>query len=323
MPTLRHIASIAAAVAALHTAAPACLAQTWTDRPTRVLVGQTAGGSGDFLARLISNALTQVTQRTFVVENRVGASGMIASDAVARSEPDGHTVAVVGSTHARLPALFDNVPYDTLKSFKCVGLIAGGPYVLAVHPSVPATTLPELIDYLKKHPSFFGDAGVGSGQHMSAELFKHLTKVPISQISYKGGGAMQVDLLAGRVSLGFDNPSSILKYIQQGGLRAIAITDTQRFAELPDVPTMAELGYPEMTVVGWFSLLASAGTPQPILDAFNKALNTALARPDVIESLRRVGSRPLPDTPAACDNLIAAETRKWGDMLRSLHIQKP
>jgi len=321
MPTLFDVAKKVIAFAAMSSIACAALGQE-PDKPVRVLVGQAAGGSTDYIARLISATMSTTLGQNFVVENRPGASGMIASAAVANAAPDGHTLTVVGSTHARLPALYDSVPYDTIKSFKCVGLIGGAPYVLVVHPSIPVHTLAELIAYLKKTPSFYANPGVGTGQHMAAELLKRQAKVALSEIAYKGSGVMQPDLLSGRVPIAFDNPSSVLAHIQKGLLRPIAVTDSRRFSALPDVPTMAEAGYPDLEIVGWFAMLAPADTPDDAVGRLNKALNKALDRPEVIDNLDRVGSRTMPGTPGTCGDLIAAEGKKWGDIIRSIDIQR-
>jgi tripartite-type tricarboxylate transporter receptor subunit TctC len=198
-------------------------------------------------------------------------------------------------------------------------MIGGGPFLMVVHPSLPVTTVAELVAYLKKTPSFYGNPGVGSGQHMAAELFKRSTNAPLSEVAYKGSSTMMQDLLSGRVPIAFDNPGSIMTFVRQGQLRPIAVTDTQRFPALPNVPTMAEAGYPDVRISGWFAMLAPAETPASLVAALNRKLNATLSQPDVIHSLDRVGSRTMGGTPEACSDFMASEGQKWGDMIRAVN----
>lgn len=292
--------------------------QTYPSKPIRMMVGYAAGGSTDWMARLVAAELTATFPQGFVVDNRTGASGVIASTIVSKSSPDGYTLVVVGGTHSRVPSLYPDAPYDNIKSFSCMGLIAGGPYVLVVHPTFPAKNVPEFLTYLKKNPgTVYASPGAGTGQHMTVELLKSLAGISMTDVHYKGSGALRADLLSGRVKIAFDNISLMLPLIRDGTLRPLAITDSQRFVQIPDVPTLAESGFPGFEVIGWFAVLTPAKTPKDRIETFNKALNHVLAKPDLAQNLLKIGARPMIVTPKTCDDLIAAETEKWGKLVRA------
>jgi len=296
--------------------------EPYPNKPVRILVGAVAGGTTDLMSRLVTKEFTPLFEQSFVVDDRAGASGIIAANIMAKSPPDGYTLLMVGSAHSKIPALYPDVPYDTHKDLACIGLVANTPYVLVVHPSLPVKNVAELIVYLKKTPgAVYASPGQGTGQHLSAELFKKMAGVSMSDIHYKGSGALRTDLLSGRVPIAFDNVSLMLPYLAHGTLRALAISAGQRSSLLPDVPTVNESGLPGFEVLGWFALLAPAKTPKGRIQIFNRALNEVLARPSLKNSLATSGATPMGGTPKQCDNFIFAEVDKWSKVIKEVGIK--
>jgi len=266
------------------------------DVPISVLVGLPPGGASDTLARLVSNQLGQELNRTFVIENRPGASGTIAAQTVARAKPDGNTLLFTPSTHSTNAVLYPKLAYDTKKDFKAVGVVASTPYVLVVHPSVPANNLDELLAYLRaqKQKAFFATASAGSSQHISVALLSQLTGIDhIQLVHYKGSAAALPDVLSGRVPMMFDNIALMLPYIKEGRLRPVAVTSRQRFSLLKDVPTIAESGFPDFEVTGWFGLLAPNHTPDAVIARLATALKVVRANPEFAAKVRDIGGVPV------------------------------
>jgi len=264
--------------------------------PISVLVGLPPGGASDTLARLVSNQLGQELNRTFVIENRPGASGTIAAQTVARAKPDGNTLLFTPSTHSTNAVLYPKLAYDTKKDFKAVGVVASTPYVLVVHPSVPANNLDELLAYLRaqKQKAFFATASAGSSQHISVALLSQLTGIDhIQLVHYKGSAAALPDVLSGRVPMMFDNIALMLPYIKEGRLRPVAVTSRQRFSLLKDVPTIAESGFPDFEVTGWFGLLAPNHTPDAVIARLATALKAVRANPEFAAKVRDIGGVPV------------------------------
>src|SRR3954468_24326375 len=273
-------------------AASAALAQSdYPGRPLRLLVTVPPGGAADFIARLIGAKLAESLGQPVVVENRAGASGTIAAEAVARAPPDGYTLLQNSiTTHGIGPHLFDKLPYDPVKDFAPVSGLALLPLIMAVNADVPAKTVPELIALAKRQPLNFASSGNGGAPHMAAELFKSVTGAPIVHVPYKGSGPAVTDLVGGRVQIMFDAAPSLIQHVRSGKLRVLAAASAERNPLLPDVPTFAELGYPQVDVSLWYGLLAPAGTPRPLIDRLNRDVAKALDSAEVKERLQAQGA---------------------------------
>jgi len=312
-PTRRQL--IIAGVAA--TALPAFA----NDAPIRITVGFPPGGTTDVIARLIANSLGQKLGRSVVVENRAGASGNIGAQMISKAAPDGSNLLFVASSHATNASLYKKLPFDTEKDFTAVGLVATTPYVLVVHPQIPARTVPEFIALLKSQPGRFqyATASQGTGQHLAAELFKKMADVDMTQIPYKGSSAAFPDLVAGRTPIMFDNVALMVPHVRSGALRALAITSTERSSLLPEVPTVAET-LPGYEIQGWFALLAPARTPQPLIRDYNAALNEVVNDPAFLARLSQLGAGAVTGLPAAANDYIQTEISRWGGVIRSAKI---
>ena len=322
---IRNIARVfavgVACVASLFGTAPAA-ASDYPAGPVRLFVGFPPGGTTDVIGRLVAKELSDILGKPVVVENRAGVSGGIAAGAVARSAPDGLTLLMVPSTHATNPFLYASLPYDPDKDLVPVSLIATTPYVLVTHPDVPATDYPALMKYLAANPGKvnYASASPGTGQHLAGELFGRMADVKIVHIPYKGSSAALPDLMAGRVQMMFENVAVMTPHVRQGSLRALAVTGPKRAALLPEVPTVAESGLTGFEVVGWFGLLAPAGTPAPVIEKLNAAVNQLLARDPVTKRLGDMGADPVGGTTAVFASFLANETAKWGKVIREAGI---
>jgi tripartite-type tricarboxylate transporter receptor subunit TctC len=291
----------------------------YPNRPVRIVVPFAAGGTTDILARALAQKLTEALGQSFIVDNRPGAGGNIGAELVAKSAPDGYTLLMgtVG-THAINPSLYKVMPYDHVKDFAPVVLVAGVPNVLEVNPSVPVQTVAELIAYAKANPNKlnFASSGSGTSIHLSAELFKSMTGVQMQHVPYKGSAPALQDLVGGQVQLMFDNLPSSLALIKAGKLRPLAVTSTTRAAVLPDVPTVAEAGVPGFEASSWFGLLAPAGTPPAIIAKLNAEANRWLSSPDAKEKLLAQGANAAGGSPEDFARHIAAETIKWAKVVK-------
>lgn len=291
------------------------------DQPIRITVGFPPGGTTDVIARLVANSLGQKLGRSVVVENRAGASGNIGAQMISKAAPDGTNLLFVASSHATNASLYKKLPFDTEKDFTAVGLVATTPYVLVVHPQIPARTVPEFIALLKSQPGRFqyATASQGTGQHLAAELFKKMANVDMTQIPYKGSSAAFPDLVAGRTPIMFDNVALMVPHVRSGALRPLAITSTERSALLPEVPTVAET-LPGYEIQGWFALLAPTRTPQPLIRDYNAALNEVVNDPAFLARLSQLGASAVTGSPAAANDYIQTEISRWGGVIRSAKI---
>jgi tripartite-type tricarboxylate transporter receptor subunit TctC len=278
------------------------------------MVGASPGGGTDIIARMLAEKFSEAFKQSFVVENRPGASNTIAADLTAKAPPDGYTLLMgtVG-THAINASLYAKMPYDHVKDFAPVILVAGVPNVLVVHPSVPANNVQELITYIKANPGKvnFASSGSGTSIHLAGELFKTMAGVSMTHVPYKGSAPAVTDLIGGQVQLMFDNLPSALPQIKAGKLRALAVTSAQRASALPDVPTVAEAGLPGFDATSWFGLLAPAGTPKDVVAKLNAEVAKWLASPEAREKLAAQGAIAAGQSPEDFTRHIAAETAKW------------
>jgi tripartite-type tricarboxylate transporter receptor subunit TctC len=289
-------------------------------KPMRLVVPFPAGGTTDILARAVAQKLSKAWGQQVIVDNRPGAGGNIGSDLVAKATPDGYTLLMgtVG-THAINPSLYKNMPYDHVKDFAPVILVAGVPNVLVVNPSLPVHSVPELIAYAKANPGKlnFASSGNGTSIHLSGELFKAMTGVEMTHVPYKGSAPALTDLIGGQVQLMFDNLPSSLPFIKAGKLRALAVTSGARAAALPDLPTLAESGLPGFEASSWFGVLAPAGTPRDIVVKLNGAIAGWLASPEAKEKLLAQGAIAAGGTPEDFARHIGAETSKWAKVVKA------
>ena len=288
-------------------------------KPIRLVVPFPAGGATDLLAREVSKHLTDAWGQSVVVDNRPGAGGNIGSELVAKSPPDGYTLEMgtVG-THAINASLYSKMPYDHVKDFVPVILVAGVPNVLVVNPSVPVNTVQELIAYAKANPGKlnFASSGSGTSIHLSGELFKVMAGVNMTHVPYKGSAPALAELIAGQVQLMFDNLPPSLPQIKAGKLRALAVTSARRAPALPDVPTVAEAGLPGFEASSWFGVLAPAGTPPAVVAKLNAEIAKWLMSPEAKEKLAGVGANIAGGTPEDFARHIQAETAKWAKVVK-------
>ena len=288
-------------------------AQTYPNKPIRMIVGFAAGGSTDVTARLVAQALSERLGQQVVVENRTGAGGNIGADSVAKAEPDGYTLLLTTSTtHATNPSLYRNLPFDVRVDFAPVTQTAFIPNLLVVNPSVPAGTVAELAAYARAHPDrlSFGSAGNGSSQHLSGELFKSLAGIRMVHVAYRGGAPAVNDLLGGQIQVLFAPLVEVLQHVEAGKLRALGITTAKRSPLLPDVPAVGET-LPGYEVALWNGILAPARTPGAIVDRLNRETVAALRSDDMRAKLAAQGSEPVGSSPAEFKAFIEAELAKW------------
>jgi tripartite-type tricarboxylate transporter receptor subunit TctC len=303
-------------------AAPAA-AQTYPARPVRVIVPFAPGGV-DVTARLVTDRLAAALGQPFVVESRPGAGGSIGAKVAAGAEPDGYTL--LFSTPGPVvvsPLINKNVGYDTLKSFAPVALVSRSPLMLVVHPGVPAKTVKELVAYAKANPGkvHFPSPGYGTQPHLVGEMFKSLTGADIVHVPYRGSAPSITDLLAGQMQMYFDNFANVLPHVEGARLRALAVTGDNRAPQLPEVPTMSESGYPGLEATYWNGMLAPAGTPAAVISRLNAQVNKVLAMAEVRATLRKLGSDLKTGTPEEFAAFIAAESQRWGKVVRAAKIK--
>ena len=295
-------------------------AADYPTKPIRLVVPFPPGGTTDILARAVAQKLSETWNQQVIVDNRPGAGGNIGSDLVAKAAPDGYTL-VMGTvgTHAINPNLYAKMPYDHVKDFAPVILVAGVPNVLVVNPSLPVHSVKELIDYAKANPGKlnFASSGNGTSIHLSGELFKTMAGVQMTHVPYKGSSPALADLMGGQVQLMFDNLPSSLGLIKGGKLRAIAVTSTTRAAALPDVPTIAESGLPGFEASSWFGVLAPAGTPHEIVAKLNGTIAAWLATPEAKEKLLAQGAIAAGGSPDDFARHIDRETVKWATVVKA------
>lgn len=300
-------------------AAEAACAQSYPSRPIRMVVPLSAGGFADVPARLLAPRLSNALGRQVFVDNRPGAGGTIGADFVAKSPPDGHTLLFTATPHVISPWLYKSLPYDALKDFVPIVLIASGPYVLVVNPrQLPVGSVRELIAAAKAQPGRidFASSGNGSAQHLVGALFNTMAGVELNHVPYKGSGPAMQDLLSGQVKVSFAGVPNVLAHVKSGRLRALAVTTAKRWGELPDVPTLSEAGVSGYEATLWLNLAAPAGTPQEIVQRLYLETAKALQDPELLQSLRTNGVEAHVLPPQELAAFIRAEYAKWGKVVR-------
>ena len=291
---------------------------SYPDRPVKVIVGFVPGGPTDLYARIAAHGLEQILGQQFVVENLAGASGAIAAATVAKSKPDGYTLLVNVVSDIITPLAKKNPGYNLEKNFAPIGLIADAPNVLVVNPSVPVKSLKGLIAYARQHPHTlnYGSAGTGTVSHLAGALLASAADIDITHVPYKGTNAAQMDLLAGRVSMMFDNLTNGLANTKAGKVKALAVTSAQRWSGAKDLPTMAELGFPGVTISSVFGLMAPAGTPKPIVEKLSRALAKVLQDPGYREKIIQSGAQPGALDAKGYGVYIAKQSLRWKQFLQ-------
>jgi tripartite-type tricarboxylate transporter receptor subunit TctC len=304
--------------------APPAAAQAYPTRPVTIVVPFAAGGGNDIMARLIAQHLGRALGQQFIIENRAGAGGTVGARAVAKAAPDGYTLMVGHSgVFGVAPALYADPGYEPRRDFAPIGLIASYQQVLVVHPSVPVRSVADLIALARKTPGkiTYATAGVGSGSHLSTELFAVMADIKLTHIPYRGTGAMQGDLAGGHVDMSITTFPSVFGQLRSGGLRPIAVTGETRSSIFPDLPTIAEAGVPGYAAVIHYGMVAPAGISRALADRLNAELRAALASEDVRTRIVDEGGEPLPGTLDQQAADIAAEEAKWGALVRKLGIR--
>ncbi|WP_395703277.1 Bug family tripartite tricarboxylate transporter substrate binding protein [Aquabacterium sp.] len=299
-------------------------ADTWPSRPITMVVPTAPGGSTDFSARLIGDALAKSLGQAVVVDNKPGASGNVGTEAVARAKPDGYTLLMQYSGyHVGNPALFAQIRWNPVKDFVPVALVMRAPHVLAVGPSAHASSLKELIEVGKKNGKglFYASSGNGSIQHIAGELFGQLTKVPMTHVPYKGSGPAVNDLMGGQVDLFVTTPPGVIQQVAAGRLKALAYTGKQRHPSMPNVPTSAEAGLPGYEVESWFAIFAPAGTPMPLVNRLSAAIKTIVEGEDFRRKMDEQGAFATYMDSPTLGRFVDKELAAWAQVIKAANIK--
>jgi tripartite-type tricarboxylate transporter receptor subunit TctC len=307
-----------ALVAALAVAATSAIAQSYPNRPVRMVVPLSAGGFADVPARIIAPRLSEALGQQVFVENRPGAGATIGTDFVAKSKPDGYTLLFTGTPHVISPALYKNLPYDPLKDFASVMLVASGPYVLVVNPQLQVRSVQELIAAARAQPGKidYASSGNGSAQHLVSSMFASMAGIDLSHVPYKGSGPAMQDLLSGQVKVSFAGIPNVMPHVRAGKLRALAVSTPKRSPDLPDVPTVAEAGVPGYDATLWLALLAPAGIPNELVQKLYTETAKVLRDHEVQKSNSPTGVDVSILGPQELPAFLQAETDKWGKVAR-------
>lgn len=291
-------------------------------KPIRMVVGYPAGGPSDILGRLVAQKLTDAFGQQSIVDNRPGASGNIGAEHVAKSAPDGYTLLLIPATLAVNPSIYKKVPYDPLRDFTMVSLVAEGPFILVVHPSLPVRNVQELIALARKRPGElnYASASLGGLPHLSGELLKTMTGIRMNHIPYKGAAPATIDVVAGHVSIMFNNMLSAVPHIKSNRLRPLGVTTRKRSSALPDVPTIEESGVKGYEVAGWYGVLAPAGLNPELLTRLNAEINRGMRQPDVVQRLAAEGMDAVSSTPEDFTKRMQRELVKWAAVVKSAGI---
>jgi len=320
----RQLLALAIGTATLAAAPMAGAQQAWPSKPVRILVGFAPGGGTDIVARLLAQKLSELNGQQFVVENRPGATGMIAARAVASAQPDGYLL-LMGhvNSNAIAPSLTDKPLYDPIKDFVPVTYVGFVPNVLTISSATPARSVPELLALARSRPNgiSFASPGVGSTNQLAGELLKMESGAPMVHVPYKGSGPAIIDLLGGQVDMNFDAMSSVVAHLKSGRMRALAVTTSQRDRDLPDVPTMQELGYRTFEMTNWYGVVAPGGTPAPIVTKLHEQLRTILQMPDIVGRMDELGVRRQAMTPSQFADFIQRENVKYREIGKRANIR--
>ena len=308
-------------------AATAAQAQTGTDRewptrPVRMIHGFISGGAVDITARLVAAGMTEQLGQQVIVDGRPGAGGTVGAAIVARGEPDGYTLFLMASGHAASAGLYGKLPYDAVKDFTMISMVASNPFVLAVSPKFPGKTVNDLVRMAKAEPGKinYGTGGVGTGMHLASLLFQNRAGIRMNHVPYKGGNAAPVALLAGEIPLIFNTPSGVETHVRSGRMRVLAITTSSRFGLWPDAPTIAEAVLPGFDVRGWYAVAAPKGLSAAKVKRLNQAVRESLKRPDIGGKLTELGAEVAPTSPEEAQRFLASEVARWVKLIRDEKI---
>jgi tripartite-type tricarboxylate transporter receptor subunit TctC len=322
---MRNRTRFAAALFAATLLHAACAAaQAWPAKPIRLMVPFPPGGSTDIVARIVAQKLSERLGQSLVIENRGGAGGTLGTAVVAKAAPDGYTLTVAStSTHVVAPGVYAKLDYDPVKDFAPVGLMAVSPYLLVVNPSLPAKSLQELVALAKSQPGKlnYASAGVGSTTQLAMEMLKSASGTYILHIPYNGNGPAGTALIAGQVEVLFGSLPALLPHAKSGRARALAVGTPKRSPSLPDVPTVAELGYPGFDASLWLAIMAPAGTPQPVIERLNKEIGALVATADTREAFDKAGTEPLTGSPADLAAMIRDGVPKYAQIIKTAGIK--
>lgn len=291
----------------------AVYAQNYPTKAIRLVVPYPPGGGTDIIGRTVAAKLTSVFGQQVIVDNRGGAGGTIGTEIVAKSAGDGYTILMAPTSHVINPSIYRKLPYNTEKDFVSITLAASATIVLASHPSLPVKSVKELIAYAKKRPGDinFGSAGNGTVFHLTGELFKRQAGIDMVHVPFKGGGPTVANLVGGQVSLAFETMLALSPHIKAGKVRALAVTSAKRSSVMPELPTIAELGFPDIVAENWYGFYAPAGTPKGVIARLNTEIVKALKQPDVKETFRGLGTEVVGSTSAELDDFVRKELAKW------------
>lgn len=308
-----------AIAALLFSATSALHAQDWPSRPVRMIVPYTAGGATDLLARAVGERLGSAIGQTVVIDNRPGANTIIGYQLQAGAAPDGYTL-IMGGFNALVmnPLLYKSLPYNVERDFAHIGLVGISPLVVAVHPSLPARSLKDLVAYAKANPGKLNFASSGNGNltHIAGELFMSMAGIQMQHVPYKGGSASMADQLTGVIQLKFDTPITALPYIRDGRLRGLAVTSRKRMSALPDLPTVAEQGYRDYDAATWFSIATRKGTPQPVIGRLSTELSRIVQMPDMRSRFGAVAIDLASGSPDELEKLVRQDTQRWAAVIK-------
>jgi tripartite-type tricarboxylate transporter receptor subunit TctC len=291
-------------------------AQDWPTRPIKLLVGFGAGGGTDIAARIVAQSLSDVLGQPVVVENRVGAGGTMAANAVATAPKDGYTALMMSNAHVIAPVIYKSVPYESVKDFEMISMVGTAGLIVVTHPDFPAKNLKELIGVLKASPGKYNFAtpGVGTTQHFAAELMNQMAGIQMTHVPFRGTPAAVAALIGKQVDVVVELIQPVLGHVQSGTLRAIAVTSPERFPSVPDVPTFAESGLPGYNVTSWYGLALPAGTPAPVVKKMTDAMRLVLGREAIGQQIRTAGALPKSSTPEELRDHIASEIKRWSEV---------
>ena len=313
------------AVAATITSVTAgmALSQTYPTKPVRIVVPFAPGGGTDVIARHLATGMSQSLKRQFIVDNRAGANAIVGTEIVARAPADGYTLLFVSSPHSVNPSMYAKLPYDTLRDFAPVSLVAMSPYVLVTHPSLPVRNVKELIALAKKRPDqiLYGSGGSGSSAHLTAELFNQMAGVKLREVPFKGAGPALIGTISGEVALVFGNALTVKPHIESGRLRALGIASAQRSQSAPNLPTISEAGIPGFRSEAVLGLLAPARTPRTIIDTLNAEAHKVMRLQESVEAMHRMAVDIELSTPEEFGRLIESEMERWGKVIRALNLK--
>ena len=314
---------VGAAIALVLTVVSSALAQdTYPSRPIHFIVSFPPGGSSDVVARTVQAPLAALLGQPVVIENRPGAGGNIAVEAVVKSAPDGYTICLAAAGALSVnTSLMENVPFDPLKDLTPITNLATSPFILAAATNFPPRDVAEVVAYAKTKPVSIGHGGNGTAMHLTAELFKHMADIPVEMVPYRGSGPVTNDVLAGHIPLGITDMPSALALIRAGKVRALAVSSRTRVEQMPEVPTFAQAGVPDFEAIGWFGVVGPAGMPPAVVAKLNAAFVTVLKEPAVRERILSLGAVPDPTTPQEFGAFIASETKKWSALIKSAGIK--